>query len=464
MTKYQQLAEQIKQQIQQQTWRVGEKIPSVRMSCRNFGLSNSTVLQAYQLLESQGWIVAKPQSGYFVAPRLQAQSLPEHTPANQRKINDLLFDFLKSCSADSIEPFGSAFPDPSLFPLPDLTRNLASAGRKMKSIDVIDNLPPGSEALRRQIAQRYLQQGIAVNMQDIVITSGAMEALNLSLQAVTNSGDVVIVESPAFYGALQAIERLGLTPLEVEVDSTDGLDLEQFELALENNNVAACWLMTTFQNPTGSCLSEEKKQKVVELASKHQVPIIEDDVYGELHEGETRPKPLKFYDQDNLVLLCGSFSKSLCPGYRMGWVVNSAYNDRIQKLQLLSTLSSSAPIQVGVAHYLIHDSYDNHLRKLRKELLARKSQYLAILKNDFPANIKISDPVGGYFFWIEFDESVSTRELYKQGLVVGVGVAPGELFSPGSKFEHCIRLNFSYELTEARKLALKQLGRIAHSL
>ncbi|MGF1755835.1 PLP-dependent aminotransferase family protein [Vibrio makurazakiensis] len=464
MTRYQELATQIKQQIEQGTWRVGEKIPSVRMSCRNFGLSNSTVLQAYQLLESQGWLIAKPQSGYFVAPRLEQPKPHKPSQPASHKINDVLFDFLKSSSASTIEPFGSAFPDPCLFPLSDLTRNLASAGRKMNDRSVIDNLPPGNEALRRQVAQRYLQQGISVNVQDVVITSGAMEALNLSLQAVTNPGDCVIVESPAFYGALQAVERLGLIPLEVNVDPVTGLDVDLFERTLKTNDVKACWLMTTFQNPTGSSVSESGKQRIVELTQQYQVPIIEDDVYGDLYQSELRPKPLKFYDSQDLVLLCGSLSKSLCPGYRIGWVVNTQYSDRIQKLQLLSTLSSSAPIQLGVAHYLIHDSYDNHLRKLRRELVTRKDKYKALLISVLPKGTEISNPQGGYFFWIQFPTAIRANELYQLGLENGVGVAPGELFSLDQRFEQCIRLNFSYELTESREKALRKLGELANRL
>ena len=210
MARYEELAKDIRTQIANNTWRSGEKIPSVRMSCRNYKVSNSTVLQAYQLLESEGWIIAKPQSGYFVAPKIESLATLTESSEPKRAINDRLFDFLTSSSAEGVVPFGSAFPDPDLFPLPVLTRNLASAGRKMTGASVINNLPPGSESLRRQIAQRYLQQGIAVSHQDIVITSGAMEALNLSLQTVTKPGDTVVIEAPAFYGALQAVERLGL--------------------------------------------------------------------------------------------------------------------------------------------------------------------------------------------------------------------------------------------------------------
>ena len=464
MARYEELAKDIRTQIANNTWRSGEKIPSVRMSCRNYNVSNSTVLQAYQLLESEGWIIAKPQSGYFVAPKVDGVDYQPPVAREKKAINDRLFDFLKSSSAEGIVPFGSAFPDPDLFPLPTLTRNLASAGRKMTGASVINNLPPGSESLRRQIAQRYLQQGISVNHQDIVITSGAMEALNLSLQTVTQSGDHVVIESPAFYGALQAVERLGLKPIEVDVCPVNGLDIEQFESVLKNNNVKACWLMTTFQNPTGTSLSDEAKRRVVEIAEQHNTYIIEDDVYGDLYHEGHKPKPLKAFDKTDSVLLCGSYSKSLCPGYRVGWVVNARFNDAIQKLQLLSTLSSSAPVQLGVAHFLTHESYDNHLRKLRKSLLERKARFIEIIKQYFPHSIKIEDPAGGYFIWIRFNSGFDSQQLHQLAIAQGISVASGDLFSEQGRADNAIRLNFSYELTQEREHALVLLGKLAHQL
>ncbi|MDK9738972.1 PLP-dependent aminotransferase family protein [Vibrio sp. D404a] len=464
MARYEELAKDIRTQIANNTWRSGEKIPSVRMSCRNYKVSNSTVLQAYQLLESEGWIIAKPQSGYFVAPKIETLvTLPEASEP-KRAINDRLFDFLTSSSAEGVVPFGSAFPDPDLFPLPVLTRNLASAGRKMTGASVINNLPPGSESLRRQIAQRYLQQGIAVSHQDIVITSGAMEALNLSLQTVTKPGDTVVIEAPAFYGALQAVERLGLNAIEVEVCPKQGLNIEAFRQVLNDHDVKACWLMTTFQNPTGTCLSEQSKQEVTSIAREYQTLIIEDDVYADLYYEGEKPKPLKAYDTDDSVLLCGSYSKSLCPGYRVGWVVNARYHNQIQKQQLLSTLSSSAPVQLGVAHFLTHESYDNHLRKLRKHLQARKQGFIDAIREHFPTSIELEEPQGGYFIWVRFPESFDSHKLYKLAMEQGISIASGDLFSDSQQVSHAIRLNFSHEFTPERESALKTVGKLAHQL
>ncbi|YCO04848.1 aminotransferase-like domain-containing protein [Vibrio sp. VNB-15] len=444
MNRYRQLAEMFKTQIQQNTWRAGEKLPSVRVTSRNHNVSAGTVLQAYQLLEAQGWLIAKPQSGYFVTAELERLESSEVDNAVYRSsVNDELYDFLKHQALPEAIKLGSAFPDPTLFPLEALNRNLASSGRKMGPDTLLDNLPPGSESLRRLIAQRYLQQGISLNHDDIVITSGALEALNLSLQAVTRPGDTVVIETPTFYGALQAIERLGLKALEISVDAKYGHSLTQLEHAFANGDVRACWLMTNFHNPTGTSLCDKRKQHIVELANRYDVYLIEDDVYSELYFSDKKPNALKTFDTQERVLHCSSFSKSLCPGYRLGWVVNKRFNEPIQKLQLMSTLSGSAPIQQGIAHYLQNDSYDNHLRKLRKTLQMRQELFVSLLKNYLPAHVAFYLPQGGYFIWLALPDGMNSKAVYQTLLKEQVTVAYGKLFSVDDKFNNYLRLNTS---------------------
>ncbi|MHC0043379.1 aminotransferase-like domain-containing protein [Vibrio campbellii] len=459
MNRYRQLAELFKTQIQQNTWRAGEKLPSVRVTSRSHSVSTGTVLQAYQLLEAQGWVTAKPQSGYFVTADLERLevSTSESHPLRV-SVNDELYDFLKHQALPQAAKLGSAFPEPTLFPLDALNRNLASSGRKMGPDTLLDNLPPGSESLRRLIAQRYIQQGMNLTHDDIVITSGALEALNLSLQAVTQPGDIVVVESPTFYGALQAIERLGLKAIEVHVDAKQGHSLTQLESLFEQHDVKACWLMTNFHNPTGTSLSDVEKHRVVDLANQHDVYLIEDDVYAELYFGEKKPMSLKSFDTQERVLHCGSLSKSLCPGYRLGWVINKRFNEPIQKLQLMSTLSGSAPIQQGVAHYFQNDSYDNHLRKLRKTLQQRQQRFIALLEQHLPAQVDFYVPQGGYFLWLTLPKGTSSKALYHALLAEQVTIAHGKLFSLDAQFENCLRLNTSLAMDEHVEQAIRKLS------
>lgn len=459
MTRYQLLAQEIRRQIEDQTWRAGDKIPSVRATSRSHQVSTSTVLQAFQLLESEGLLVARPQSGYFVAAKERTASVSEvPKPA---LINDQLFTFLKQSADETLIPLGSAFPDPTLFPARDLARNLASANRQVSSTSWLSHLPPGDETLRRKIAQRYLQQGIHISHHDIVVTSGALEALNLSLEAVTVPGDYVIIESPAFYGALQAIERLNLKPVEVPVDTQHGLDFDVLEVALATYPVRACWLMPTFHNPTGSCLTESARQRLMQRLAQQDVAVIEDDVYGELYFGERKPKPLKAFDHNGQVLLCGSLSKSLSPGYRVGWVVSERYNELIQRQQLLSTISSSVPVQKGLAHYLTHESYDNHLRKLRRALAERQLAMSVLMRECLPPEVTVAAPEGGYFLWLRLPHEIDTNVVHQVALEHGISVAPGSLFAFDDRFVHCLRINSSYSLDDPRiAAAIQALGHI----
>lgn len=460
MNRYQLLADTLRQKINDHTWRAGEKFPSLRVASKSYSVSPATVLQAYQLLEAEGLISARPQSGYFVTSRVEHLEPQPNSTLVPDPYQDQLYQFLKSNNQASVA-LGSPFPAPKLFPHSLLNRHLASAGRKLNDNHLLDNLPPGCESLRRLIAQRYLNQGIAVSHQDIVLTSGAMEALNLSLQAVCQPGDTVVIETPAFYGVLQAVERLKLNAIQVPVDPVYGLNTALLEQAFSEHDVKACWLMVNYHNPTGATLSDGAKQRVVELANQYDVTIIEDDVYGELHYSSSRPYPLKYWDQQERVLLCGSLSKSLCPGYRIGWVVNRTHNERLQKQQLISTLSGSAPIQQGIAHYLQYDSYDSHLRKLRKQLEKRQQECVSLIRQHCPIETKIHQPQGGYFVWLEFAPHVDSYRIYCELKQSGISIAYGNLFCVGSQFQNCMRINTSLHTSDDLVAAIERIGQLA---
>lgn len=452
-SRYETLARTLRRQIDTQVWLPGDRLPSLRESCKQSGLSLMTVLQAYQLLESQGVIVARPQSGYYVAAGLQrpVRRQPDERlhAAEQVDVNDAIFDILKAGQDPSVVPLGSAFPDPTLFPQPRLARSLASAVRRMSPHSATANLPPGNEELRRSIARRYAQNGIEVAPDEIVITSGAMESLGLSLQAVTEPGDWVAIESPAFYGALQAIERRKLKAIAIPTDVRFGMDPDALEKALETYPIKACWLMSSFQNPLGCTMPSENKARLVDILQRHQVALIEDDVYSELYFGSERPVPLKASAYRSEILHCSSFSKCLAPGFRVGWVAAGKYVERIERLQLMSTLSASVPVQLALADFLQkggqQGGYDTHLRRLRRVLEQRQmAMHHAIIK-EFPAQVSVSQPQGGYFLWLDLGDNVDAARVYQRALAKGVSVAPGTMFSADERFGHCLRINTSFE-------------------
>ncbi|PKE29036.1 GntR family transcriptional regulator [Rahnella sp. AA] len=452
-SRYETLARTLRRQIDTQVWLPGDRLPSLRESCKQSGLSLMTVLQAYQLLESQGVIVARPQSGYYVAAGLQrpVRRQPDERlhAAEQVDVNDAIFDILKAGQDPSVVPLGSAFPDPTLFPQPRLARSLASAVRRMSPHSAIANLPPGNEELRRSIARRYALNGIEVAPDEIVITSGAMESLGLSLQAVTEPGDWVAIESPAFYGALQAIERRKLKAIAIPTDVRFGMDPDALEKALETYPIKACWLMSSFQNPLGCTMPSENKARLVDTLQRHQVALIEDDVYSELYFGSERPVPLKASAYRSEILHCSSFSKCLAPGFRVGWVAAGKYVERIERLQLMSTLSASVPVQLALADFLQkggqQGGYDTHLRRLRRVLEQRQmAMHHAIIK-EFPTQVSVSQPQGGYFLWLDLGDNVDAARVYQRALAKGVSVAPGTMFSADERFRHCLRINTSFE-------------------
>ncbi|MDE9433383.1 PLP-dependent aminotransferase family protein [Xenorhabdus bovienii] len=468
MTRYEQLAGAIRQQIEDDIWQVGDKLPSLRESVKSSGLSLMTVLQAYQLLESQGWIVARPQSGYYVATRLTQFAAAKGGKglhlSESVEISASIFDVLQACKDPKIVPFGSAFPDPSLLNEPKLSKILASVARRFVPHSSLESLPPGNEKLRRNISRRYAAHGIHVSPDEIVITAGAMESLSFSLQSVTSPGDWVVIESPAFYGALQAIERLRLKAIAIKTDPRTGIDLDALEEIVQKYPIKACWLMSRFQNPLCNTMPSENKQRLVAILNSSHIALIEDDVYGELYFDQEPPMPIKAWDKENNFMHCSSFSKCLAPGYRVGWVAAGKHAGKIQQLQMMSTVSASAPTQLAVAEYLAHGGYDNHLRRLRRQLEQRQSQVLRAISEYFPDSVKVNSARGGYFLWLEFEPPFNANRLYQLALAKGISIAPGSMFSTSSQFDHAFRLNTSFAWNDVQASAMKTLAGLCHTL
>jgi DNA-binding transcriptional MocR family regulator len=466
MKRYERLASQIGDLIRRGDLPPGTRIPAVRAACDAYGVSPSTVFRAYYLLESQGLIVARPRSGYFVlaaapgAPLHGAASTPNE-PSKSVNISELVFEVLHSIKDTHTVALGSAFMSPTVFPMQRLGRSCASVNRSTDLAKMVAALPPGDDALRRQIALRYLMAGMVVHVDEIIITSGALDALTLSLQVLTHAGDEIAIEKPTFYAALQAIQRLQLKVVEIPVHPVEGHDMEALAQALDRRSIRACWFMTSFQNPTGATLSDTKKQTLVELLAKYEVPLIEDDVYSELRFGSAPIRPAKFFDRQGLVLHCGSFAKSLAPGYRIGWAAAGRFAEQLERAKWMTTLSASVPAQRAIADYLEHGGYDRFLRKLRRELAAQQAAMLGAIDRYFPAQSTATRPDGGYFTWVELPRHVDSLRLFEAALERGISFAPGPMFSASGEFRHHIRLNYGYPWSPEIERAMATLGELA---
>ena len=447
MKRYEKLAEQIAEMIRSGLLAPRDRVPSVRQASARFGVSPSTVFQAYYLLESRGLVRARERSGYYVCDNAQ-QQLPQLTRSNptvqstEVSISDLVFSVLDTVGDSGMGLLGAAFPAPELFPLEKLGQSLGRSNRMLARDAVNKNLSPGNDVLRQAIARRYMSAGVPVGADDIIVTNGALEGLTLALQTLTRPGDTVAIESPGFYAALQLIQMLDLRAIEIPMNPNEGMDLEVLEDALDNNDIRACWSMTSFQNPLGSSMSQPRKQALVTLLARYSVPLIEDDVYGELYFGATYPQPAKRFDEHGLVVHCGSFSKSLAPGYRIGWIVPGRYFEAVRRAKLTTSLSASVPAQLAIADYLQRGHYDRHLRKLRILLEDQQSEMTAAIADSFPAGTRVSRPRGGYFLWVELPGDIDTLRLYRRALQRGINFAPGPMFSASGEYRNCMRLNY----------------------
>jgi len=464
MKRYETLAAEIEASIRAGTLLPGDRLPSVRHASRSRGVSASTVFEAYYLLEAHGLVRARARSGYYVSadprripPEFLSISAPEDASVDVA-VSERIFEILESTMTRDAVPLGSAFMSPLMFPLARLGRFLASSAQSLDPWSTVDDLTPGNAALRRQISLRYLADGMHMPVEEIVITNGALEALNLCLAAVARPGDSVIVESPTFYAALQSLERMGIQALEVPTHPRDGLDLNALESAIVRHKPRACWLMTTFQNPLGSTMPDDKKKALVELLTRHDLPLIEDDVYAELYFGNRRPPPAKAFDTAGLVLHCSSFSKCLAPGYRIGWAAAGRYCRAVAHQKLTTSLTTATPVQLALVEYLRRGGFDKHLRKLRKVLAKQQLTFAQAIGHYFPNGTRATRPAGGYFLWVELPTGVDALSIYQRARSLGICVAPGPIFSASQRFANCLRLNYGHTWDARSEWALETLG------
>ena len=433
-TLHEQVAGKIEKLIFSGVLRPGDRAPSVRRTCAQHGVSLTTAVQAYRSLENRGLIEARPKSGFFVRSQLRERVLepavsrvaPSAAAVGVGNLQSRIFDAVRM---PDVAPLGAAYPGAGNLPLKKLSRIMASVARSAGARGINYDMPPGSEQLRRQIARRSLDWGSTLSPDEIITTCGGTEALALCLRAVTKPGDVIAVESPTYFGMLQQIEELGLKALEIPMHPRDGMDLDALEQAVKSRRIAACLAVPNFNNPLGSLMPDDHKRRLVEILARRDIPLIEDDVNGELYHTEHRPRVARAYDKAGAVLLCGSFSKTLAPGYRVGWAAPGRYYDRVKSLKLTSTLATASLPQFAIAEFVANGGYDLHLRSLRRNFASQIRQMSEAVAEAFPASIKFTRPVGGFVLWVELPKTVSALRLHELALARKISIAPGPMFS-----------------------------------
>ena len=463
--KYDQVSRYINDLIEKGELKPGDKAPSLRKLSKQLGVSIATVSQSYLNLEDQGVLNAKPQSGFFVNALVgQINNIPKAASTSNQprrvRFGELFEEIFSNADNPRIVPFGTAVPSLDFMPIKSLTKATRSIISRHPKRCMDYSFPPGDRKLREQIAQQYQHTSTRVSPDDIIITSGATEALSLSLQTVAKRGDIIAVESPTYFAVLRLIEKMGMLALEIDTDPETGMNLEALEEAFDTMDIKAVLASPNVSNPLGCQMPEDKKRELVNMLAERDIPLIEDDVYGNVYFGDKAPRSAKSYDLNNLVLTCSSFSKSLAPGYRIGWVLAGRYKNKIRELKQATFSATSSINQLAMAEFLSSGQYDRHLVRLRKAMREQVEKGRYMICKYFPEGTCISNPQGGNVVWVEMPRGCNCIEIFNRALQHNIGVTPGILFSATRRFKNYLRINCGHPWDETNEAAIITLGNI----
>ena len=468
MTRYATLAAILSQRIQQGLYPAGHRLPSVRTLSQEHGVSISTVQQAYRLLEEQRLVEARPKSGYFVHTQRAQAELPAMTTPVQRPVDisqwEQVLELVRSRPREGLIQLGRGMPDiaePTMKPLIVALRNAARHG-DLRSL-YYDSIQ-GVAALREQVARLLLDSGCQIGPDQLLITTGCQEAISAGLRAVCQPGDIVAVDSPCFHGTMQTLKGLGIKALEIPTDPLTGVSLAALEMALEQWPVKAILLTPNCNNPLGYIMPDAHKQRLLTLAQRHDAAIIEDDVYGDIAYHYPRPRTIKSFDEDGRVLLCSSFSKTLAPGLRVGWIAPGRYLEQVLHMKFIGSGATATQPQLAIAEFIRGGHYLQHLRRMRARYQQNRDRMTDLILKHFPAGTRVSRPRGGFMLWIELDEAFDTLRLNRHLEQQGVQIAVGSIFSAAGKYRNCLRINYAPKLTAEIEQAVQRVGATIQAL
>ena len=462
MKLYEKVALVLRDNIQAGLFVAGDKLPSIRQLVAEHKVSISTVQQAYHQLEIESLIEARPKSGYFVCyqrslPTLPATSRPAQRPIEVSQWQQVLEVLLSKEGIDTIQ-LQHAMPNMTESTLKPLLKKMSELMRNQVALSLPYGDIKGALVLREQIAQLAVNSGCVLHPDDLVITSGCQEGLSVCLRAVTQPGDIVAVESPSFYGSMQAIKAANLKAIEIPTNAETGLSLPALELALEQWPIKAILVTPTCNNPMGYSMPEKDKKMLYQIAQSYDICIIEDDIYGDISYHSPRPKTIKSFDEDGRVLLCSSFSKTVAPGIRVGWIAPGRYRDKVTHVKYVSSSMCPTLPQLAIADFILSGRYNKHTRRVRLLYKQARDHLIQCIKYHFPKGTRISFPQGGYILWVELDKQYDVVKLAAQCKQGKVSIAPGTLFSATGKFRNCMRLNFSEQTEVQRERGIRELA------
>ncbi len=463
------LADQIKKDLETGAIRYGEKMPSVRKLSHQFNVSISTVLEAYKYLEDIGYVLSRERSGYFANHSLTEESVYEtklkNSVVSHVKTADLILDIIQSQQVKGIRSFALGTPFPHIMPFKKVNKEIKQYLKLHPDLSAYYVYSPGDIKARTTLS-KWLRPILGnTNPNHILMTSGCLEAVHISLSALTKPGDQIAVESPTYFGILQAINNLGLKAVEVPTCSQDGIEPQDLEKVLKNHSIKVLVISCHAQNPFGHLMTDENKRKILDLCEKHNVQIIEDDIYGDLTFTENRPTPLKAFDKKGIVTYCSSLSKSISPGLRIGWCVPQGKNfDDFLKVKIAMNWSCNSIGQAILPHLLDKTNFPTWIHNQKEYYKKQVGVYSFFLKSQLGDRIKINRPSGSYFLWCELSTKINTVELYQEALKSKITFSPGPMFSASGAFKHCFRLNCSAPLTGDTEKALLRLCQLIQKM
>lgn len=468
MSLYAELADRLREQIQLGHFKGGEKLPSVRQLSAEHKVSISTVQEAYRVLEMEHFVEPRAKSGYFVFNKNGLVQIPKTTKPPQRPMDvtqwEDVLSMLLTNDKQSVCQFQHAMPNMQASTLKPLIKSLYELNRHRALEGMRYGDVQGDMSLREQLARLTAASGCEIHPNEFVVTSGCQEALSVCLRAVANEGDIIAVESPGFYGAMQAIKGANLKVLEIPTDSSKGISIEALKLALDQWPIKAILVTPTVNNPQGYVMPDDKKRALYQLAQEYDIAIVEDDIYGDIAFEYPRPKSIKAFDEDGRVMLCSSFSKTLAPGFRVGWIAPGKFISKVMHIKYVSSSMCPTLPQLAIAKFIREKGYEKHLRAMRKEYAKARDHLRQSIKTHFPDDTCVSFPEGGFVLWVELPKHFNSVELAQLAKQEGIILAPGQVFSATGKYRNCLRFNFIDRNEETRSRAIERLGDILREM
>jgi len=456
--RWQILVDWVIKQIENGGLKKGDLLPSLRKLAGQFDVSLATAQRAVLQLEQLGVIKTIPKVGSEVLMECDKKVEINFSGIDVNVDMDVAA-MLAKASLPSTITLGSAVLDKSLSADPLLRRCLTSVA---KNSEIISQFipPPGDVRLRQVIAGHMITRGVSCSPDDVIITAGDTIALELSLTAIGKPKGIVIVEDPTYFGILQAIEYTGMQALPVKTDPITGIDIDIVAAAMEQGNIAAIFLNPTLQNPRGFIMPLDKREILVGLAAKHDVTIIEDDVFHDLLERENNVDAIKSLAADE-VIYCSSFTKTISPGFRIGWCIPGKYKASILAQMFGRNLSVSSLPQAVLVDFFLKGYHKDHLKKLRQEFMVFSEIFAGLVKEKFPKGTVYHPPNAGFVHWIELPKSVDMIEFHKEVEHCGIIISPASIFSITGRYNNCLRFCLTSKMTSELITTITCLGELA---